>query len=588
MTDKPGPESALTGSPGVPGPIKALSGSPSNGAGAAATPAAASIDVPGTSLTDFEDTLRRLVDRIARILQAERCVFLLHDPVAGTLYPTQPSLGFTDDQLLSLERPVSAEGVSGEVFRTNTPIIVADAATDPRALAEGLPLLGIRNGLSVPLVVEKRDELSRVLDRSIVGVVHVFDKTFGVGFGDEDRRLLLRMAIMAAAIISSAEVYREVAQETQELFHAVDSLFAGLVMVGQNGRMLQVNASARAILGINPSVPLVGIPYVRAVTDDRVRALIERALQPGAGEVVDEITIEAQAGRPTHVYQVQCAPIRDGQGGANGVVAIFNDITQIRAVDRMKDDFLSMVSHELKTPLTAIKGFTTELLQDQAGYYGEDQRREFYQIIDAECDRLTRLIKDLLDISQIELGAEIPIHVSEIDLPALAGKILAARRVYARDYDLKVDFPPGFPPIEVDCDKMEQVLTNLVDNAIKYSPNGGTVTISGRVVDERGQFFVMKVTDHGIGVPREHLQRVFDRFYRVDNRDNRDIGGTGIGLALVKALIEAHHGFVTMDSEVGRGSTVTVTLPRRQPDNVLRVLPGIDWDSGRPPSARTY
>jgi two-component system sensor histidine kinase VicK len=141
---------------------------------------------------------------------------------------------------------------------------------------------------------------------------------------------------------------------------------------------------------------------------------------------------------------------------------------------------------------------------------------------------------------------------------------VASRRVYARDHHLRLDFPAGFPLIEADCDKMDQVLTNLVDNAIKYSPNGGTVTIGGRVVDERGQFLVIKVSDQGIGVPREHLQRVFDRFYRVDNRDNRDIGGTGIGLALVKALIEAHHGFVTMDSEVGRGSTVTVTMPRRQ------------------------
>ncbi len=550
--------------------VPASAASPGHGADYATSP----------SLSEFEETLKRLVDRVTRILQAEKCVFLLHDPTSGTLYATEPALGFTREQLHSMERRVAEDGFSSEVFRTNTPVILFDAAYDPRAAADGLVQYGIKNAVSVPLIVEKRDEDNRVLDRTTVGVLHVFNKKYGQRFDDEDVRLLQRMAIQGAAVIAQAQLYREVVQEKQELIHTIDSLYAGLLMVGNNGRVVQINPSARAILGLTPQASVIGQNVAEAIPDERVRALLQRALRGENMEVADEITVPVQETSAAdevreRIYQIQCAPVRDDDNAPAGIVAIFNDITDIRGVERIKTAFISTVSHELRTPLTSIKGFISTLLADNDGFYDEATRHEFYGIIDTECDRLTRLINDLLDISRIEQGRAMQMNWTCVEIPPLAEKVLSVQRAYTRNHVLSLDFPPDLPCVEADSDKMDQILTNLVNNAIKYSPHGGSIRVIGRLVGEahlprgRQTALSLRVTDEGMGIAREHLPKLFERFYRVDNRDNREIGGTGIGLALVKALVEAHHGTVTIESELGKGTTFTVILPVRQAE-----LPG--------------
>ena len=538
-------------------------------------PSALPLPSPG----EFEGILKRLVDKISKILQAEKCVFMLHDVGAGTLYATHPALGLSRADLNRMERRVADEGVSNEVFRTNAPLITYDAALDPCASSEGLAQLGVRNALSVPLIVEKRDEDNRVLDRTTVGVLHVFNKKYGGMFADEDVRLLEQLARQGAAVIASAQMYREVVQEKQELLHTIDSLYAGLLMVGNHGRLLQINPSARAILGISPQLPLIDVPYDQAIGDERVRAILARALSSGHAEVADEVAFPIPQAAPEdqfqeRIYQVQCATVRDDEGLPAGIVAIFNDITEIRGVEQMKTAFISTVSHELRTPLTSIKGFISTLLTDEEGYYDEATRREFYGIIDSECDRLYRLIKDLLDISRIEQGQAMQMNWETVDVPALTEKVLAAQRGYAKDHVLALDFPPDFPSIEADPDKLDQILTNLVNNAVKYSPHGGEVRVAGSLgTDDGPPSVTLRVSDEGMGISREHLRKIWERFYRVDNRDNREIGGTGIGLALVKALVEeGHHGRVAVESELGRGTTFSVTLPVRRaepPDKSL-------------------
>ncbi len=529
-------------------------------------PSALPLPSPG----EFENILRRLVDKIAKILQAEKCVFFLYDAAAGTLYATSPALGLTQEQMAAMERPVSAEGVSNEVFRTTTSLITYDAALDPRAAAEGLARYGIRSAVSVPLIVEKRDEDNRVLDRTTVGVLHVFNKKYDGLFVEEDVRLLEQLARQGAAVIASAEMYREVVQEKQELLHTIDSLYAGLLMVSNSGRVLQINPSARAILSIAPSLPLIDTPYTQAIEDPRVRAILARALVAKGGEVADEVSFPVADSAPEdqfqeRIYQVQCAKVREDDGSQAGIVAIFNDITEIRGVERMKTAFISTVSHELRTPLTSIKGFVSTLLADSEGYYDEETRHEFYGIIDAECDRLTRLIQDLLDISRIEQGRAMQMNWAEVDVAALTEKVLTTQRAYARDHVLSAEFPENFPRIDADPDKIEQILTNLVNNAIKYAPGGGPVRVTGEVIaDSAPQTVRVRVSDEGMGISREHLPKIFERFYRVDNRDNREIGGTGIGLALVKALTEGHGGTVSVESEPGRGTTFLLTFPVRR------------------------
>ena len=525
--------------------------------------------LPLPSPGEFENILRRLVDKIAKILQAEKCVFFLHDAAANSLYATSPALGLTQAQLSAMERPVSAEGVSNEVFRTTTSLITYEAALDPRAAAEGLARYGVRSAVSVPLIVEKRDEDNRVLDRTTVGVLHVFNKKYDGLFVEEDVRLLEQLARQGAAVIASAQMYREVVQEKQELLHTIDSLYAGLLMVGNHGRLLQINPSARAILGILPSLPLIDVPYERAIKDPRVRAILARALTAPQGEVADEVAFAIPDAAPEdqfqeRIYQVQCAKVREDDGSQAGIVAIFNDITEIRGVERMKTAFISTVSHELRTPLTSIKGFVSTLLSDSEGYYDEETRHEFYGIIDAECDRLKRLIEDLLDISRIEQGQAMQINWAVVDMAALAEKVLTTQRAYARDHVLSAHFPNSFPHIDADPDKIEQILTNLVNNAVKYAPGGGPVRVTGEVIADSSPLSVrVLVSDEGMGISREHLPKIFERFYRVDNRDNREIGGTGIGLALVKALTEGLGGSVDAESEPGQGTTFVLVFPVR-------------------------
>lgn len=530
----------------------------------------------GPNLTESEDTLKRVVDRIAKFIQADKCVFLLYDAERSELRAVTPALGLTNDQIAEFRSDLQGDTLSAFVFRTNTPVIVTDATADPRASAERLcERLGAHSAICVPLIIEKRDDENNIVERNTIGVLYAINKSVGGTFVDEDRRLLERMSLNVASIISSVQVFREAVQEKQELIHTIESLYIGLLVVGTNRKILQINPPARRILHIPESLPVLNMRFDEVIADEKLRTLLANALETPqvVGEVAGEITIPLEDsaivdGEPRErIYQVQCAPVRaEKNDKVVGITAIFTDITEIRSIERMKTAFISTVSHELRTPLTSIKGFISTLLADKEGFYDHATQLEFFRIIDTECDRLTRLIEDLLNVSRIEQGKAMQLNLEDVDIPALSEKVIAAQRAYTSPerHQLATDFPADFPLVEADSDKIDQILTNLVNNAIKYSPQGGKVTVAGKVC-EADQTVVLRVSDQGMGIPRDHIKKVFERFHRVDNRDNREIGGTGIGLFLVKSLSEAHHGVASIESELGKGSTFIVTLPIRQP-----------------------
>lgn len=525
-------------------------------------------------LPECEETLKRLVDRIAKILQAERCVFLLHNPQRNELRAVAPALGLTYEQIGRLRVRLEPPGLSYDVFQNGQPVIIDDMAGHAGAQFDRLPdRLNVHNGICVPLVIEKRDEENRVIERNTIGVLFVFNKTNGRRFGAEDVHLLTRMSFSAASIITSAQLFREAVHEKRELINTIESLYFGLVVVGLNGHILQLNNSARAILGIADHLPAIGMPYATVLENEKLTSLIaESLLDEIPREVTGEVNVlsradEGEEAPAERVFQVQCAPVRgDDDQEIIGVAVMLNDITEIRSVERMKTAFISTVSHELRTPLTSIKGFIETLLSDTDGFYDGETRREFYRIIDTECDRLTRLIEDLLNVSRIEQGRAMQLNLADVSIPAVSDRVLATQRAYTKPerHQLSAEFPDGFPTVEADQDKLDQILTNLVSNAIKYSPRGGAVRIIGRYLPDELAVQI-RVADEGMGIPKDHLTKVWERFHRVDNRDNREIGGTGIGLFLVKALVEAHHGQVGIDSEFGKGSTFWFTLPVRQP-----------------------
>jgi len=513
-----------------------------------------------TTAPELEHTLGRLVKKIAMILQAEKCVFMLHDPESGELVARKPALGLTDEQV-KLLRVRATQGVSGEAFREGKPLIVHDAASDDRTVKENVVLLGIKNLLTVPLIMEKRDEQERVVEKKTIGVLHVFNKRFGASFSDEDVRLLTILARQAAAVIANAQLYIEIAEEKQRLEATLKSILSGIIVVGMNGRISILNDAAQQLFGVKAE-NAIGKPYHEVIYHDKIKTLLGTALAERR-EITEEIEVATPAER---VLQAQTAMVLNDEKEEIGIVAIFNDITEIRNVDRMKTAFVSTVSHELRTPLTSIKGFISTLLSDKEGFFDESARMEFYQIIDQECDRLTRLISDLLNVSRIESGRALEINWKRIDARDIVSKVVSAQKSYTDKHEFVIDIPDDFPRIMADQDKFDQIFTNLLSNAVKYSPRGGKVCIQGQVVDGQVQF---SVSDEGIGIPADKLTKIFERFERIDNRDTREAGGTGIGLYLVKHLVEAHGGTIWVESELGRGSTFTFRMPIEPPRELL-------------------
>lgn len=517
-----------------------------------------------TSLTELEETLKRLVFRVAMILQAEKCVFMLFDKDNGDLAAAKPAFGLTDEEVKRF-RVRATQGISGEVYRDLKPVILYDAVNDSRTIKENVGLLGIWNGVCVPLVIEKRDEdTNKVMESKPIGVLHVFNKRDGNVFIQEDVNLLTRLSKNAASVIASAQMYREVVEEKEELESIIENVYAGLMMINETGRIIQSNASVRTMLGIEET-DLVGKLYSDVVKNEHVCEIARTSLKD-VTDMAEEVSVimPGEDGEDKeNIYQMQTAVVRSDDSKAMGVVIIFNDITEIRSIERMKTAFVSTVSHELRTPLTSIKGFISTLLMDEDGTcYDFETQREFYNIIDTECDRLTRLISDLLNVSRIEAGRALDLNPKPVTLPPLIEKVVAVQRSYTNKHELVVDVKNELPVIVADEDKVDQILTNLTNNAIKYSPKGGTVTVSAIA---EGDIVRFAVSDQGMGIPKDHLPKVFDRFHRVDNRDTRTVGGTGIGLYLVKHLVEAHGGKIWVESEVGNGSSFIFELPKCPP-----------------------
>jgi len=522
------------------------------------SPRGIEVNDPVAPINEADVTLRRLVQRIAMILQAEKIVIMFHDRERGELIGIPPSYGVEEEHLTHF-RVRASQGVSGEVFRSGEPIIFHDAISDPRCQRDPFSLVHAANGITVPLVIEKRDEENRVIERNTIGVLHAFNKRHGEDFNDEDVRLLERMARNVGSIIANLQLYREVVQEREELLQTFESLTAGLILVSPENRLSQINATARAIFGVTQDA--IGKNVKDIIKSEDIRALLEEAKSGNEGAKKElHVTL---AGATDRIYEAQSALVRGEDGKEVGVVAILTDVTEMRNIDKMKSTFVAMASHELRTPLTAIKGFSSTLL-DGVDYdmYGKDEQKEFLGIVVSECDRLRRLIDDLLNTSRIEVGASLQPSYSAFELlPQLEKAVAVQQQASGRHrVGLKVHNP--LPETIIgDQDKIDQILTNLLNNAIKYSPNGGDVTVHAK---NEGDTILIGVQDQGMGIPKDHLTKVFERFHRIDNEDNRKIYGTGLGLYLVKHLVEqVHLGEIWAESDgiPGKGTTFWFRMP---------------------------
>ena len=338
---------------------------------------------------------------------------------------------------------------------------------------------------------------------------------------------------------------------TARLEATVDSMVEGLVVVDPRGRIALANRAAEALFGF--SRMMVGGTLLETIRHHKVAELAARVGAEGA-VIEQEVRLESPTAR---VLQISAVALRDTGGAAAGAVLVFHDVTRLRELEAVRQDFVANVSHELRTPLSLIRS-AAETLLDGAK---EDPAvaTRFLEIIDKHANRLTLLIDDLLLLARLDAG-RVELKFQALPLRDAAQDSLDDFGIMARARGVTLENAvPADLVARADPERLRQVLSNLIDNAIKYGRPEGRVTIGGRPLDE-GRV-ELTVRDDGPGIPPEARERVFERFYRVDKARSREQGGTGLGLAIVKNVMQAHGGEVRVESAPGAGTTFFLTLP---------------------------
>jgi two-component system phosphate regulon sensor histidine kinase PhoR len=324
----------------------------------------------------------------------------------------------------------------------------------------------------------------------------------------------------------------------------------GLLAVDHRGIVLLANDALAHSHDVGGST---GTHYLEVFRQAEIGALIDQVLKSG-----ERRTTEIDLAGSGRSFVLVGVPFPASPGEAHGAVITFNDVSERRRVDRIRRDFVANASHELRTPLTSIRGFV-EALED-GGLEEPETAGRFLSRIRANADRMASLVDDLLELSRLESGAQAP-ALEPLDCGAVVADVVASfAKIAARKSIALESVEARIPPVSSDADRLRRILEHLVDNALKYTPDGGRVTV--RVAPE-GEGVAVSVEDTGPGIGPEHLPRLFERFYRVDTARSRELGGTGLGLSIVKHLAESMGASVKVTSVVGTGSTFEVRLPAR-------------------------
>ncbi len=330
------------------------------------------------------------------------------------------------------------------------------------------------------------------------------------------------------------------------------SMFEGVMVVDVNATILLMNQPLKDFLLVKEEP--TGKRPLEIIRNIEIQEIVDRALKLKQGLESREISILLPEEK---ILLVLATPIiRDGN--TEGAVLVFHDITELRHLEKIRQDFVANVSHELRTPISSIKGYAETLLE--GALEDKENAKDFLKIIYSDSGRLARLVDDLLDLSKIESG-KLKMALKPCKIKPLIERVISGLDKQAKDKSIsfKVDVPKEIPDVLVDEARIAQVLLNLIDNAIKYNRENGTVTILAK---DKAKFVQVDVSDTGVGIPEKDLPRLFERFYRVDKARSRELGGTGLGLSIVKHIISAHHGEVSVQSILGQGSTFSFTIPK--------------------------
>jgi len=372
---------------------------------------------------------------------------------------------------------------------------------------------------------------------------------------DELARLSQAINEMSVQLQNKIE---EISREKDYLQTLLSGIMEGVLVVDARGRILMVNNALRQLLSL-PSHVEDRTP-LEIIRNAELERTLRQVLQDGESTTL-ELTLPSPEGKTFEVNVVSISPSPAGMvkedEGRRGVIAVFHDITRLKELEKIRRDFVANVSHELRTPLTTIKGYAETLLE---GALQEEVASQFVQVIKRHSDRLEKIVEDLLILSKIE-SKEFQLRMESLSISDLIGDVSDFLKGPLNKKKISVSVGEVPPSLLVYGDRqyLEQVLMNILDNAIKYGHEGGRIIISATEKEKRE--IEISVKDDGIGIPREDLVRVFERFYRVDKGRSHELGGTGLGLSIVKHIVQAHGGRVWAESQLGIGSTFYFTLP---------------------------
>src|SRR5438105_2742084 len=424
-------------------------------------------------------------------------------------------------------------------------------------------------GIGLLIVIAAAFYLQRLWLRPWQELEHLLTR---IGRGEQPRTFLLvgpaparRVGLaLEQLLVRQRELDRQVSQDTAEVRAVFSALTDGLLMVDSTQRILICNPAFEKLYSKSPIA--AGTPLLEIIRDSDVIEPIRAALSQAKGRVA-----EVSAPDRKKQLQVTAVPITGQDGRASGVVALFHDISRLKQADEIRRDFVANVSHELRTPLSIFHGNLETLLE--AGDLDENETRHIYEVMKRHSDRLNLLVNDLLSLARLE-SKEANLQLAEINLRDFLEGITHdwEKRLAGKNLRLELQVPDDFPMVHADERRLEEVVHNLLDNAVKYSPQNGRILIHARAPDQE---IVLSVCDEGVGIAAGDLPRIFERFYRADRARSRELGGTGLGLSIVKHIAQLHGGRVEAESVIGQGTTIRVILPnppQTNPGRAARAL----------------
>ena len=477
--------------------------------------------------------LEELADQAPALLGADACAIQL---VEGDELVVSAVGGATAPPVAGSRSPSTARP-GGDVVQTRSPVVYADTEGDERLVADD-PILAAGHAayLGVPLVG---------LEQGLQGVLAVYSQRPRV-WREEEVEALTALAGNASAVLSNAELYQRVALERERSYAILSNIADGIVAVDREGKVVLWNESAEAITGVPGAAALGRTPV----------EVLQRELASDDEGTAGERLLSIQRGGDEVWLSLTEAVMHDPVGSVSGRIFAFRDVSSERIVEEMKSTFVSTVSHQLRAPLTSIYGFAETLLRRDV-LFGEEERRTFLEYIASEAQRLTTIVDTLLSVARLEAG-DMQVELAPTDLRAVVSDAISSVQEGAavNGHRFVLELPDEPLAASADREKLVQILRNLLDNAVKFSPGGGTVTVEAH---RRAGRVEVRVVDQGEGIPEAEREHIFSKFHRADSTGG--YGGAGLGLFIARGLVLAMGGRMWVDSAEGGGSSFAFELP---------------------------